>query len=328
MWGLSFIRLRPRTLKRAAIVVNGLLILFAAAVIFLCGRWGIHSREDLDAYEIMMGERYHPVWKDLAWRRIKRGDPIERVLRWRPPLRRDDFPPYTELSYHEIGSSDRLVIRAKNGRLIAAGAGGHGWTRFFFHSPEEEEAFYTAYSAYAQQRLLEIRAFDIHQAIRGGQDVFLARVIGSHGDGYDAEMMQELRAIYGQEYLVSSGMLAELEVTIEITKVLHGDLQVGAVVTFSGGNWGFLEAGEPEPVFLHVEDMRLLDPRNKAGEGYSIVPRKALDWYQSLTPDQVRDLEARGPAEPGERHYWERHMPLKYKKPAPKQPWRWSQHDL
>jgi hypothetical protein len=311
MYRLSFIRLNPRTLRRAVLAVNGLLILLTFAVVFLCGRVGIHSPKDVVAYRALIRGHYHPVWKDLAWRRIRKGDPIESVLKRYPPLRRDDFPPYTELRYNEVGSFDGLAIRAKDGKLIAAGVGSCTWTHLFFDSPGEEEAFNTAYSAYAQQRLLESQAFEIHQVINGGQDVFLARVIDSGGRQYSG--MQELREIYGQAYLDSMG-LTRPELTVEVTTVLYGDLQVGALLTFSGENCDLAEAGEPEPVFLHVEDMRLLNPQNEARQGYVTAPRKALDWYQSLTPDQVKELENRGLARRGER--WGPDEPLI--RPSPK----------
>jgi len=303
VYGLSFIRLSLRMLSRAAIAVDGLFVLLTFAAIFLCGRLGIHSRKDVLAYQAMIREHYDPVWKDLAWRRIRKGDPIETVLQRHPPLRRDDFPPYTELRYNEIGSLNGLAIRAKDGKLISAGAGSHTWTHFFFHSPKEEEAFDKAYSAYVEQRLLESQAFEIHQVIKGGQDVFLARVINSGGRDYSGEVLRELREIYGQAYLVSAGLI-EPELTVEVTSVLYGDLEVGAILTFPGENCDLGEPGEPEPVFLHVDDRRLLNPQNEARESYSAVPRKALDWHQSLTPNQLQELETRGLAGRAER--WQR----------------------
>ena len=47
--------------------------------------------------------------------------------------------------------------------------------------------------------------------------------------------------------------------------------------------------------------MRLLYPHHQARELYTTVPREALDWYQSLTADQVKDLEARCLAERAKR---------------------------
>jgi len=324
---LSFIRVSPKTLRRVVIAFNGLLILLTFVVIFSCGRLGIHSRKDVMDYHAIIQGHYHPVWKDLAWQRIHKGDPIEKVLKRHPPLRRDDFPPYTVLRYDEIGSSDRLVIEAKDGRLISTGAGDDTWTRFFFDSPEEEQALDKAYSAYVQQRMLDSQAFQIHQVIKGGQDAFLAQVTNSRPEEYSPEMLEELEAIYGREYLVASGMMTEFELTVEVTAVLYGDLEVGTVLTFPADNCRRAKAGEPEPVFLHVDDMRLLNPRNKAGEGYLTVGRKALDWYESLTPDQVKDLEARGLARQSER--WQPEEPLTRhpRKPRTKPPRQWFHRD-
>lgn len=237
MYGLPSIRLNLKTLRNAAFAFNGLLILLTFAVIFLCGRLGIHSSEDVTAYRTLIQGHYHPVWKDLAWRRIRKGDSVETILQKHPPLRREDFPPYVALRYHEISSSDRLVIQAKDGRLISAGAGHSTWTHFFFDSREEEEAFDKAYSAYAQQRLLESQALKIHLAIQGGQDVFLARLINSHGGEYrEDEVLRELREIYGEDWLYAAG-LGRRELTVEVTTVLHGGLQVGAVLTLPADNY-------------------------------------------------------------------------------------------
>ena len=113
-------------------------------------------------------------------------------------------------------------------------------------------------------------------------------------------MMRQLREICGQEYL-DAMKPTRLELTFEVTKVLCGDMQVGAILTFPGDECD-VRPGKPEPVFLHLDDSRLIYPEHvyphhKAREMYLTVPRKALDWYQSLTQDQVKELEARCLAE-------------------------------
>jgi hypothetical protein len=319
-------RISGARVEQARVVAVGLVAALGSVVIGLWWLLDIRSPIDVLAYQAMIFDHYHPIWKDLASRHIRKGDPVEDVVKRHPPLRREDFPPYTALRYHEVGSSDKLVIGAKDGKLIFAAADSHSWTlwtewrflrvagnvqtrlsarempatstknrqspwpHFFFESPEHEESFNKAYSAYAQQRILESQAFQIHQVIKSGQDVFLGRVIDSPGQ--EDSTVRELEAIYGHEYLAAMG-LAGWELTVEVTTVLHGDLQVGTVLTFPARAYCLAKAGEPEPVFLHVDHMRLLYPLKKAREGYVTVPRKALEWYQSLTPEQVSDLEAR-----------------------------------
>lgn len=289
MYGLSFIRRNRRKLKRAAVFIAGLLTILALAVAFLCARLEIHSYRDIAAYRTMAREHYPPVWKDLALRRITRGDRLEDLLREHPPVHRDDFESYTDLDYIPPGSYKVLGVIAKDGRLIVAHASGGTWRHVFFGSSEEEKA-------YTQQKLLEGEAFRIHRAIKGGQDVFLARPVERSkvlGESPCSQAtLEQMRIIYGQDYLDGMGP-AGPELTVEVTNVLYGDLQVGTKLTFPGGSCGLAETGEREAVFLHFEDMRLIFPQYDARESYMTVPRGALDWYQSLTADQAEALEAR-----------------------------------
>lgn len=302
MYGLSFIRRNRRKLKRAAIAVAGLLFILALATLLLCSFFGIHSRRDILGYRMMMHEHYHPIWKDLAWRRIKKGDSLEGLLQRHPALGREDYGPYTNLRYGEWTSFDGLNILTKEGKLISATAWSCTWRHIFFEAPEEEEALRAAHSAYVRQKRLEVQAFRIHRAITGGQDVFFARLIERRQipvdfNSADPQMMEELRAIYGQEYLDTA---TKPELTVEVTKVVCGDLQIRAMLTFPGSDCGLAQAGEPEPVFLHFDNKQLIYPRYPAEEIYTTVPKKALDWYQSLTVEQIKDLETRCLAERAE----------------------------
>jgi len=316
MYGLSFVRRNRRKLTKVAIGVAALLIVLALAALLLCSFFGIHSRRDILGYRMMMHEHYHPIWKDLAWRRIKKGDSLESLLQRHPALGREDYGPYTNLRYGEWTSFDGLNVLAKEGKLIAATAWSCTWRHIFFEAPEEEEALRAVYSAYVQQKRLESQAFRIHRVITGGQDVFFARLIERREvpdhSSYSQEMMEQLKEIYGQEYLDTA--LTRPELTVEVTKVVYGDLQVGAVLTFAGDDCGDALRGEPEPMFLHLDDMRLIyHPQYPARELYTTVPRKALDWYQSLTAEQVKDLEARCLAERAERQRQEEEAARKYR---------------
>lgn len=297
MHELPSIRVNRRELTRAAIVAAGLLTVLTLAVVVLAGLLGIRSKMDLLAYYAMVREHYHPLWKDLAWRRIRKGDSIESLLKRHVPSGREDYGPYTVLLYQ----NGRLVVRAKNGRLIGAEAWGVPDSKhIFFTTPSEERRWEEAYSAYMRQQNLEWTAFRIHRAVTGGQDVFLARLIERREVpyGHSEERMRELRKTYGQEY--ADSLMTGLtwpELTIEVIQVVHGDLQPGTTLTFPGDDCEHDLSEETEPVFLHLEDARLLYPRHQAQEIYLVVPRKALDWYQSLTPEQIKDLEVRCLAE-------------------------------
>jgi uncharacterized protein YnzC (UPF0291/DUF896 family) len=280
--------------KKATRVLAGALIVSALAVAFLCWFLGIHSRQDMGAYCAMARGHFHPAWKDLALRRIRKGDSLESLRRYRP-VRREDFGPYTQRYY--AGSSGTLEVRAKNTRLIHARAWGHTGDHVFFRAPEEEKAFEEAYLDYVRQRILESQACRIHRVIAAGQDVFLSQRVersqvryDPNDSEYSAKMWEQMRHIYGQAYL--DQFMTQLELTVEVTEVLYGDLEPGTVLKFPGDNCGDAGLNGAETVFLHVKDSRLLWSHSEGGEAYTTVPREALDWYQSLTADEVKKLEA------------------------------------
>lgn len=141
-----------RKLAKLLIGAAGFLVVLLLAGAFLCWFLGIRSREDLLAYRCMRAEHFHPVWKDLALRRIRKGDDLEETIRKYPPIRREDFGPYTALIYHRgLLSFNTLQIIATDGVLIYARAGSCCWEHFFFESPTHEEAICQAYSEYVKQ---------------------------------------------------------------------------------------------------------------------------------------------------------------------------------
>jgi hypothetical protein len=302
MYGLPPIRLNRKKLRRALVIVVASLAIFAAVGAGLCWFFGIHSRMDVLAYRAMKHEHYPPIWKDLAWRRIRKGDSLEDLLQMHPPVWREDYGPYVHLSYIMPPGFNWLGITAQDGKLIAAVAGSCTWRHVFFNTPEEEEALSRAYSAYLQQRRLEAHAFAIHRAVTNGQDVFWARVIErrqvADDSRYSKEVLEDMRKYYGADNVNPT----RPELTVEVTSVLYGDLQPGTVLTFPGDECARAQPGQPEPVFLHLDDMRLIyHPQYPAREIYLTVPRQALDWYQSLTEDQIKEFEARCLAERAER---------------------------
>jgi hypothetical protein len=280
--------------KRVVAIVGGLLVVFLLVVVSSCWFFGIHSTRDLRAYAAMADGDFHPVWKDLAWRRICKGDSVESLVQRHPPLRREDFGSYTQLYYARPFNS--LVIVAKKGRLIHARAGSCTWEHIFFTAPEEEAALGHAWTEYAHQLILEGQAYRIHRTITSGQDVFLSRRVQRtqvHDDPndprYPPETMQQMREVYGQAYL--DKFWTHLELTVEVNEVLSGGLRPGTVLKFRGNNCDDADLNGPETIFLHVKDSRLLWSHSKGGEAYATVPRKALDRYRSLTPEEIKKLE-------------------------------------
>jgi len=288
----------PRSIRRKLLhfIVGALTLLVLLGVLF-CHHAGIRSTSDVVAYRVMHREHFPPIWKDLARGRIKKGDSVESVLQRAAPWHREDAGSYTSLAWFTRGLGQREVtVIAKNGKVIAARASKQPWQHVFFESPEEGETFGHAWIKFREQRELEADAYKIHRAVTTGQDIFLSdhverREVPAPAPAaeQDPEMMRQLREIYGERYMQLMTASRE-ELAVEVTEVLSGDLQRGTVLMFEDTYRTVDEKGD---VFLHFDDDRMLYSHAR-GEPYNrIVSRSALDWYQSLTPEQIQELEAR-----------------------------------
>ena len=277
--------------KRIALLISGGLAVCVLLLVFACHFVGIHSTRDIVAYRAMWRDRYHPIWKDLALRRIKRGDDVESLLKKHTPPGRADAGPYTKLVYVWGGAYRRLTVMSKNGKLIAAVAGAATWRHVFFEAPEQGESSDQAQRNYLNRLRLECDAYRIHHAIAAGRDVFLSDHVERReapgmapGAKQDNEMMRQLREIYGDRYIQFVTGARE-ELVVEATEVLAGDLEPGTTLTFPKGACDDADLAEPQTVFLSR-------PRQAEIE-YMTVPRSTLEWYQSLTQDQIQEFEAR-----------------------------------
>jgi hypothetical protein len=283
-------------------VLAGVLVALGAGLAFLSWFFGINSPEDVRASLAMVCGDFHPVWKDFVLRRVRQGDSVEKLAGRRPPGEREDVGPYTRLYYASPDSFYTVQVIGKDGVLVDARAGSPAAPHVFFGVPGAREAFDQAYPQYERQRKLEEQAWSIHRVMAAGQDVFVARRIegsgvpaGTKGSEYDADLIRQMREIYGDDYLRKFGIKAEsaVELTVEVNEVLSGHLQPGTVLKFRGDHCQDAGREGAEAIFLHVEDGRLLFPDSQGGEVYATVPRAALEWYRSLTPEQVKEFEAR-----------------------------------
>ncbi|MEN6334891.1 MAG: hypothetical protein ABFE01_11565, partial [Phycisphaerales bacterium] len=270
----------------------GFLVSSVLAVVLLCLFFGIHSRRDILAYRCMRAEHFHPVWKDLALRRIRKGDDLAEVVKRHPPVRLEECGPYTALLYHKgVVSFNCLQIIATKDVLIGARADSCCWNHVFFESPEHEPALREAWSRYYDQMGMEGYALHIHRAIEAGGDVFAARLVErreiteTYTPKYSQEALAQYEKIYGRDALMameaSASVYTRPELTVEVSNVLYGDLKPGTTLTFFGDECEHAMRTEPQVVFLHVEDSRIIFPHTEGGELYHAVPARALEWYQS-----------------------------------------------
>jgi hypothetical protein len=285
---------KPKTegRKKIALAIAGVVVAITVAVLSY-QVVAIQAILNLPKYREMRREQFPPVWKDLALRRFDRGDTVEALLARHAPLRYEEAPPYTRLVYVEGGQYPGLTVIAKDGRLIAAAAGAATWQHVFFHAPMQGEGFTEAQSKFLRQWVLEAEAYKVHRAITSGQDVFLSqhvrrRMIPGSRSPEAQEMLEELEKIYGP-----AGSPMQLEAVIEVTKVLFGNLKPGTTLTLPQEQCEQINLKPIVVIFLYFEDARTLYYDGRAEPICLTVPKRALDWYQSLTPDQVQGLDSR-----------------------------------
>jgi hypothetical protein len=278
-------------------VLAGVLVALGTGTVFLSWLFRVNSAEDVRACLAMVRGDFHPVWKDLVLRRVGAGDSVEKLVGRRPPGAREDFGAYTRLYYASPDSFYTVQVIGKDGVLVDAWAGSPAAPHVFFGTPAGREAFDQAYWQYERQRRLEGQAYRLHRTIAAGQDVFLSRRIecsyvraDPNDSRYSADMLEQMRQIYGAEYL-DQFMGTRPELTVEVNEVLYGDLEPGTVLKFRGDYCEDTGQDGEETIFLHVDDARLLFPDSAGGEAYTTVPREALDWYRSLTAEEVKRLE-------------------------------------
>jgi hypothetical protein len=128
-------------------------VVLLAVIISAASYLDIRSRKDVIAY-IGMSQECHPVWKDLALKRIRAGQTVEDVNKTRKPQRSESWDRYTLLMYNDIGDFTGLVIVARDHKLIFAGASSCGWEHEFFStiSRQELQEIYRSYWDYIKEK--------------------------------------------------------------------------------------------------------------------------------------------------------------------------------
>lgn len=280
--GDQTITMRWNKWRKRAAVGAGILAVFAVLVVCLCSFLGIRSRTDIIAYYAMMKEDFHPIWKDLTLRRIRKGDDIGVLLVKHTPLRREDFPPYTLLLFEEPFRS--LSIVARHDKLIQARAASCTWEHMFFSTPEVADHFNKAYARHMKEILLDSEVFRIRRTVLAGQSVFNARMAK---DGLEPSRT----IVMGSEFYASGAR--KPGIVVDVIKVFHGNIEEGIRLWVPTVECKPEHLTGKEIVFLHVADSRVIYPHTQGGELCLSVTEKALDRYLSLTSGQMEELEAR-----------------------------------
>ena len=127
---------RSRRLNLLTVVAFALLI----CAIGVCAFFDINTFQDVRGY-IEMRRGFHPVWIDLALRRVDTGHETADFLREHPPPLVIEYGPFTDYEY-EIAprgclSFNTLRVTAIDGRLISARAGSCTWRHTFFADRSE-----------------------------------------------------------------------------------------------------------------------------------------------------------------------------------------------
>ena len=124
------------------------------ALLALCAFFRAWSPADLEAYQGMAAE-CHPVWRAFAFRQFSRGDSTAALFAKFPPTRREEFGRYGIYHYHPAESFTGVTVIARDGRLLAAGAGSCTWSFAFFETADPQ--LDSDYRAYIQERFAKIR---------------------------------------------------------------------------------------------------------------------------------------------------------------------------
>jgi hypothetical protein len=138
-------------------VLGGVLIL--AAIALLCAFLRISRPRDIVVF-LDMAKECHPLWRQLALRRVGSGDNAQEFLRRFPPTQREEFGRYGVYHYFPNGEAGLwftgLSVVTKDDRLVSSQAWSCTWKFVFFDTPDSE--LETQYAAFLKERSERLRA--------------------------------------------------------------------------------------------------------------------------------------------------------------------------
>jgi len=162
---------RPKTTwARRAVRISACFAVVLLFVLLACCRYfGVYRWRDVIAYGCMAME-CDPVWKELAFRRVRQGDPVTKLIAIREPSQTLEYGPYQELKYYRDGwqsgylSFTGITVYAKEGKLLTAVAWSCTWDHVFFQDKTEEERIHAEFSKYVAANSPETPSPDETQA--------------------------------------------------------------------------------------------------------------------------------------------------------------------
>jgi hypothetical protein len=109
------------------------MLVLMTAFLAPCWYFGIHSGRDMKAYAGMARE-CHPVWQDLALRRVYHGQHVDEVIKRTNPVYVIRHGRFVELGYQEPLSFTGVQIVAIDGKVVRACTASCPWDYTFFDS--------------------------------------------------------------------------------------------------------------------------------------------------------------------------------------------------
>ena len=276
---------KKKLFKIVRIIACSLLCL-VLLLVMACRYVGIHSRSDFIAYLGILHEDVHPIWKDLALKRINKGDSVVSLLERYKPKYQEDFPPYKNLIFGKKGSFTGLGIITKDDVLIRASVGSCEWQKIFFDSPAEANEINRVYGNYIEQRRLESETFGIYMAVELDQDVFISNQVTTR-------MVPNPEPPPSPDDWWKHYEPNKPQITAEVSELVHGDLEVGTSLVFRGDECGEIEPNDLPLVFTRYSDSRTRYPYSDGGEVVLSYPHAALKRYYALEEEQMDRFKVR-----------------------------------
>lgn len=251
--------------------------ILAMLLVSVCLYFRIYTLEDVIVYVKMLHSgQYDPVWRTLALRRARKGDPVDELIARHPPLWVYSFSPYVRLEY----SYGAIDVVAKDGRLAYACAGWHDWEHRFFDMDEAERAAYEkAESEHDAESRFQQQLPGLREAMAWGRMVFVgsgvASPVGSPPPGAGRPGGPGGPGMGGSEWR-----------TVEVVRVIQGDISVGDKIQVR--EW--LRPGAKLAFVLEAVEDRGEGAPASSGRTSS-VPVEVLDRHLEMSEDERSQLE-------------------------------------